>query len=429
MAGAPLGSVPDSGNDNPGRYAWFVFAVIAALGFVDWLVRQIVVGILPELKAQWQLSDSEIGLLAAIVPIMVSAAMLPLALVIDQWSRVKTIFLMAVLWSIATIACGFATTYGQLLAARAFIGLGEAAYGPAGFALLAWYFPLRLRSTVIGGALVAAALGNVLGIALGGTLAQSWGWQNTFIAAGVVSLIVSLFALTIKDYPTTPLASGGSAKGNVLYAMRALLRSPTVNLTYLGSASLLFVMSALVTWLPTYLGRFYDMSIAEASQTGAIGVALTAAGAVLWGQVADRWGMRNPRGRLWVPATGALGCALVLVLALVLADVGTSRLVLLMAVFFLTAVVMGPVNTVVMDVVEPGLRASASALVGLAQNLLGLASGPMVVGFLADIYGLEAALLALPVVAMISFGFFMLASRTYPRERERVHADLSRLSS
>ena len=266
MAGAPLGTVPDSGNDNPGRYAWFVFAVIAALGFVDWLVRQIVVGILPELKAQWQLSDSEIGLLAAMVPIMVSAAMLPLALVIDQWSRVKTIFLMAVLWSMATIACGFATTYGQLLAARAFIGLGEAAYGPAGFALLAWYFPLRLRSTVIGGALVAAALGNVLGIALGGTLAQSWGWQNTFIAAGVVSLIVSLFALTIKDYPTTPLASGGSAKGNVLYAMRALLRSPTVNLTYLGSASLLFVMSALVTWLPTYLGRFYGMSIAEASQ-------------------------------------------------------------------------------------------------------------------------------------------------------------------
>lgn len=421
MAGAVLGNVPDSGHDKPGAYAWLVFAIIAALGFVDWLVRQIVIGILPQLKLEWQLSDSKIGLLAAIVPIMVSLAMLPLALVIDQWSRVKTIFLMALIWSLATVACGFATSYNQLLVARAFIGLGEAAYGPAGFALLAWYFPLRLRSTVIGGVLVVAALGNVMGIALGGTLAQQWGWQNTFIAAGCLSLIVSLFALTIKDYPTAPLASGGSAAAKITYAMRTLLRSPTVNLTYLGSASLLFIMSALVTWLPTYLGRFYGYTIAHASQTGAVGVALTAIGAVLWGQAADRWGVRNARGRLWVPAIGALSCAMVLLAALTLFNIGSGRLILLLAVFFFAAVVMGPVNTVVMDVIEPGLRASASALVGLAQNLLGLAAGPIVVGLLADLYGLEAALLVLPVFAVMSFVFFMLASRTYPGERAVIH--------
>lgn len=404
----------------PDRYAWLVFAIIAALGLVDWLVRQIVVGILPQLKTEWQLSDGEVGLLAAIVPIMVSAAMLPLALVIDRWSRVKTIFMMALVWSIATIACGFANSYSQLLVARAFIGLGEAAYGPAGFALLAWYFPLRLRSTVIGGALVAGALGNVLGIALGGTLAQCWGWQNTFIAAGCVSLVVSLMALAIRDYPTSPLASDRSS-GSIAYATRTLLRSPTVNLTYLGSASLLFVMSALVTWLPTYLGRYHGMDIAKAAQTGAIGVALTALGAVLWGQVADRWGMRNPRGRLLVPAGGAAGCVLVLLIGLLAFEPDTGRLAFLLAVFFLTAVVMGPVNTVVMDVIEPGLRASSSALVGLAQNLLGLASGPMVVGLLADRFGLAQALLALPLAAAISCLLFVLASRVYPAERERVH--------
>ncbi len=420
MAASPPVSLPERDGQAAGAYAWFVFLVIAALGFTDWVVRQIVVGIFPLLQADWSLSDSEIGALSAVVPLMVGVMMMPVALLVDRWSRVKTIFLMALLWSLAMIACGIAANYEQLLLARAFIGLGEAAYGPAGFALLAWYFPMRMRSTVIGGVLVVCSLGNVLGVGMGGTLAEQWGWRDVFLAIGVVSLLVSFAALAIRDYPTPALpprpAEGGRARQNAA----ALLGSPTVVLTCLGSASLLFVMSALVTWLPSLLFRDYGMTAAEAARTGGLGVGFTAIGAVVWAQLADRWGQVRTQGRLFVPAIGAMGSVALLCCALLLMQPGSLQLAVVVGVFFFTAAVMGPVNTVVMDVVDPGLRATATALVGVAQNLLGLAAGPLVVGWLSARVGLAPALLVLPVAAACSCVFFLLASRRYPRE-QRVH--------
>ncbi len=413
----PPAGLPGRDGQEVGAYAWFVFVVIAALGFTDWVVRQIVIGIFPLLQADWRLTDSEIGALAAVVPLMVGAMMMPVALLVDRWSRVKTIFLMALVWSLAMIACGIAANYEQLLLARAFIGLGEAAYGPAGFALLAWYFPMRMRSTVIGGVLVACALGNVLGVSMGGALAERWGWREVFLAVGVLSLLVSFAALGIRDYPTPALPSRPAGRGRARQIAAALLGSPTVVLTCLGSASLLFVMSALVTWLPSLLFRDHGMTAAEAARTGGLGVGLTAIGALIWAQAADRWGIVRPQGRLFVPAIGAVGSVLLLCCALLLMQPGGMQLALLIGVFFFTAAVMGPVNTVVMDVVEPGLRATATALVGVAQNLLGLAAGPLVVGWLSGRSGLAAALLVLPVAALCSCGLFLLAGRHYVREQ------------
>ncbi len=417
MAALPPASLSEQDGQQAGVYAWFVFLVIAALGFTDWVVRQIVVGIFPVLQADWRLTDSEIGALSAVVPLMVGVMMMPVALLVDRWSRVKTIFCMALLWSLAMIACGIAASYEQLLLARAFIGLGEAAYGPAGFALLAWYFPMRMRSTVIGGVLVACSLGNVLGVGMGGTLAEQWGWRDVFIAVGAVSLLVSFAALGIRDYPTPALPPTPAEGGRARQIAVALLGSPTVVLTCLGSASLLFVMSALVTWLPSLLFRDYGMTAAEAAKTGGLGVGLTAVGAVVWAQIADRWGLVRLQGRLFVPAIGAAGSTLLLCCAFLLMQPDTLQLVVVIGVFFFTAAVMGPVNTVVMDVVEPGLRATATALVGVAQNLIGLAAGPLVVGWLSGSVGLASALLVLPLAATCSATFFLLASRHYARER------------
>src|SRR6187401_459347 len=139
----------------PRRYAWTVFAIVFALMVVDYVDRQVVVSMFPYLKAQWTLSDGQLGGLVSIVSIMVALGTIPLSLLADRWSRVKSIFLMALVWSIATIACAYAASYSQLLATRAAVGVGEAAYGTVGAALLASLFPLRMRSTVIGAFLAA----------------------------------------------------------------------------------------------------------------------------------------------------------------------------------------------------------------------------------------------------------------------------------
>jgi MFS family permease len=152
-------TISRSEDGGPGLYGWMVFAIIFLLGFLDFAVRQMVVGIFPLLKVDWGLDDKSIGALAAIVPIAVGLSVIPMSLLIDRWSRVKAIFLMALAWSLATIACGLATSFPQLMAARLVVGLGEAAYGPAGFALIAYYFPSRLRATAISGILIGATMG------------------------------------------------------------------------------------------------------------------------------------------------------------------------------------------------------------------------------------------------------------------------------
>ena len=116
----------------PRRYAWSVFAILFALMVVDYVDRQVVVSMFSHLKAQWDLSDSQLGGLVSIVSVTVALGAVPLSLLADRWSRVKSIFLMALVWSLATIACAFAASYAQLLGARGVVGLGEAAYGTVG---------------------------------------------------------------------------------------------------------------------------------------------------------------------------------------------------------------------------------------------------------------------------------------------------------
>src|SRR4051794_2084751 len=130
------------------RYAWTTFGILGLLMVMDYVDRQIIVSMFPHLKAQWQLSDGQLGSLVSIVSIVVALGTVPLSLLADRWSRVKSIVVMALVWSCATIACSFARDYGHLLVARGLVGLGEAAYGSAGVALLASIFPSRLRSTV-----------------------------------------------------------------------------------------------------------------------------------------------------------------------------------------------------------------------------------------------------------------------------------------
>src|SRR6185436_533464 len=123
------------------RQAWFAFAMTIALMMFDYVDRQIIVSLFPHMKRDWGLSDTQLGALVSIVSVTIALGALPVALLADRTSRVKSIVVMATLWSLSTISCMFTRSYGQLLAARALVGLGEAGYGSAGAALIASHFP------------------------------------------------------------------------------------------------------------------------------------------------------------------------------------------------------------------------------------------------------------------------------------------------
>jgi MFS family permease len=188
------------------RSAWIAFALTFGLMMSDYISRQVLLAVFPYLKAEWGLSDTQLGSLVSVVALAVGVLTIPISFAADRWGRVKSIAVMACLWSLATIACGLATNYGQMFAARTAIGIGEAAYATAGGAILMHAFPQRLRSTVMGFFLAAALFGSVIGVAFGGVVAARIGWQWAFFAVGIPGLLLAfLYPVLVRDYETVTL--------------------------------------------------------------------------------------------------------------------------------------------------------------------------------------------------------------------------------
>src|SRR6478672_7125655 len=195
------------------RQAWFAFAMTIGLMLFDYIDRQVIVSLFPYMKADWSLSDKQLGALVSALSIVLAACALPVSLVADRVSRVKSIVTMATLWSLASISCMFTRNYSSLLVARAAVGVGEAGYGAVGAALIATHFPDRMRSALLGSFMAAASVGSVPGVALGGVVAARWGWQAAFGVVGIPGLVVSLLDFKVRDYQTVNVATQNQGAG------------------------------------------------------------------------------------------------------------------------------------------------------------------------------------------------------------------------
>jgi MFS transporter, Spinster family, sphingosine-1-phosphate transporter len=405
------------------RQAWFAFAMTIGLMMVDYLDRQVIVSLFPHIKAQWGLSDKQLGALVSIVSVTVALAGMPIALLADRWSRVRSIVVMATVWSVATIACLFTRNYGQLMAARAVVGLGEAGYGSVGAALIASLFPERMRAALLAALFASASVGSVLGVMLGGIIAARWGWQAAFGVVGVPGLVLALAYLKVRDYGTVSLGSEQPASkpagGAAAFAVKSLARSRTIRWVCLGAAAQLIVVSSIWAWLPSFLNRYHGIAPADAGVRAALVVLIGAAGSMLWGVVVDRISTGRSRRKMYVMA--GLCIVTLLVLMPTFAATGTvlsgrAQFMLIALGGFMMTCTVGPVSAIVIDVTHAGLRATGASVLSLFQNLLGLAAGPVITGALSDILGLDAALTVIPAFGAIAALLFMKASRSYEAE-------------
>lgn len=406
--------------------AWFAFVMTLALMIMDYVDRQVIVSLFPHMKKEWGLSDAQLGSLVSVVSVTVAMGALPVALFADRVSRVRSIAVMAVLWSSATISCMFTRSYGGLLAARAAVGLGEAGYGSVGAALIASHFPERMRGALLAGFFASASVGSVLGVVLGGAIAARWGWQAAFGVVGIPGLVLAILYLFVKDYKTVPLTptleqatrSTGAVASHI---WRALSRSVTMRWVCAGAAAQLVVVSAIWSWMPSFLNRVHGLTPEQAAMRAALVVLCGAAGAVVWGAVADRAGRTHGEKRLHVMALLCLVTLGVLATAFTAgAALGPQAQYALIALGgFLMTCTVGPVSAIVIDVIHPGVRSTGSSVLALVQNLFGLALGPVITGALSDSMGLAQALSIMPAFGVLAALAFLRASRTYEADRQR----------
>lgn len=403
-----------AGKEKVPAYAWLVFALTFGLLISDYMARQVLNAVFPLLKGEWVLTDGQLGFLAGVVALMVGILTCPISLFADRVGRVKSIALMAVLWSIATLLCGLARNYEEMLAARVLVGVGEAAYGSVGIAVIISVFPKHMRATLTGAFMAGGLAGQVLGVAVGGLVAAAHGWRMAFLAIGAGGLLLALaYPLIVRE----SRLNGGEKpeKSQVtLKSLRSLFAGTQLQCAYVGSGLSLLAAAALPAWLPTYFVRYYDLPLDKAAQLAALFLAIGGAGMVVCGAISDRF-VSSSSQRALLSVGYCLGCAFMITLAMNLGP-GTPQLVLLGAGMFLAAACAGPAGAMVANLTPAALHGTAFAVLTLANNAFGLAPGPILTGWLADRIGLLGAMQWLPFASLAAAGVFLIAARSNSAE-------------
>jgi MFS family permease len=385
----------------------------------DYLSRQVMNAIFPYLKADWNLSDTQLGSLVSVVALVVGLFTFPISLIADRVGRVRSATAMAVVWGLATIACGLAGNFTAMFIARALVGLGEAGYGSAGGAILTSVFPRRLHGTVMGAFLAASLFGSVLGVVLGGVLAKHIGWSMTFIVVGAGGLVLAgVFPFAVKEPPSH--RAEGEAPMPFRRVVYELFRFRTVWLTYLGSGFQMFLLGTIMAWSPSYLNRYYALDPADAAVRAGLLVLISGIGMTLGGVLADRLSTVRPENRLRVSGAYALSSGGILLVAFLLPP-GPLQFALIGFGLLCGSGFAGPAGAVVGEITHASIRATVFATLTLANNLLGLAPGPFITGLIADSAGLDVALRIIPAMSLVAGGCFFLAARHYASDRPIYH--------
>src|SRR4051812_29097236 len=409
-------------------FPWVVFTLTFALLLSDYMSRQVLSSVFPFLKLEWALSDTQLGGLVSVVSLTVAALAVPLSLLGDRWGRVKSIVLMASIWSLATLGSAIAANYEQLMLARVFIGVGEAAYGSVGLAVVLAVFPVYRRASLTGTFLAGGSFGSVLGVALGGALAVQIGWRWTFAAMAIVGLVlVVLYRLLISDKKLDQYRVDDAADGEPVSRpgerakLRTLFSTPSVIAAYIGSGLQLFIAGSLFAWLPSYVGRAYGLAPDKAAGIAAIAILLMGTGMIICGAVTDRLA-RTVAIRKWTTAIVYTTASLVFLgIGFFLPHGGVQLLLLAIGVFF-AAGTAGPAGAMVTNLTHESIRATALGTLSVANNLLGLAAGSLVTGILADRFGLVGAMKIVPIVAVGALIALLIGRRYYVRSLAKVNA-------
>lgn len=436
MSGAGInGRAPDSDGhqDAPGRIigsrGW-ILGVLTSIYLVNFIDRQILAILLPQVKAEFNLSDSVLGLLVGPTFALFYATMgLPLALLADRVNRRRLIAASLALFSAMTIACGLVVQFWQLAVARILTGVGEAGTGPASQTMITDLYPPEQRGRAQAIYATGANLGVLVAFAAGGAIAEAWGWRTAFIIAGLPGLVLTVVLLTTVRDPKR----GDSDRGNLAMpvapaqatpqappfgaVMRQLWQSRAFRYTALGACSTCFTAYALSSFFPLFLSRSHGMS------TSQIGVAMALIMGVCGGlatytagYLADRFGRKDQRWYAWIPALAALAPLPLAPICFLAQDTGVA-LAAAIVPLSLTAAFIGPTITVVQRLVPLRSRATAVATLILIDNIVGLGLGPQFVGLASDLWkpalgedSLRYAMLAATAGSAVSvFGFVMAA--------------------
>ena len=391
----------------------------------DYIDREVISSLLPFLKKDLGITDTQAGSLASAIYLSIVFLTFPVSILVDRWSRKRSVGVMVMLWSIATGLAAFIRTFPQLLLTRLGVGVGEAGYAPGGTAMISAMYPIEKRSRMTGLWNASIPVGSAIGIGLGGVIATHWGWKHAFGIVAIPGFIIGvLFFFFARDYRTVKLERPATErraarKMRFWEIVRDFLRTPSLLLTYLAFAGNTFLTSAYLTWLPSYFVRTHNIAGGPAGLIASAIMFLAIVGALVGGFLVDAWRKKRPNARPLFAGLSTLLSAVLWFLAFG-AFAGTAQYIVMAIAAMCTLLYLSGASAVTQDVVHPGLWAISYAICVIVQNAIGSSTGPFVVGMVSDKFGLSAAMLAVPIASVLAGLLFLLAAVFYRKDLDKV---------
>lgn len=394
--------------------------VVHVLAHVD---RNMLLAFSPQITRDLALGNAQYGFLAGAVWVLSFGVMaVVMGSLADRHSRTKVMAFGIALWSLCTGASGAAQTFEQMVAARFLVASGEAALVPAAVSLLVELFASARRGGAVGVFFMGIPLGIGTSFLLAGTLGATQGWRGTFVALGVLGLVISVPLLLLRDERAAPeegAAAGGAPIGPQLRRVLALLREQPRVLHTIAGFVLVHMVFAGLAFAQLWLVRERGFEAAAvARQIGVLQLAFGAAGSLAGGWLGDRLARRLPGGHAGFLVLLVLLCG-PLMLAHRFAAPGSALFYAgLCAGFFMPLAAYGPANALIQGLTPDRMRSTVTGLTMLLINVFAIAIGNLAVGAVSDRLAaggsaqpLTLVLLATDALAIASVVFFALAAR------------------
>ncbi|MCI0412223.1 MFS transporter [bacterium] len=388
------------------RMKVFTIVVLTSINLVNYLDRFIISALLPFIKEDMQITDAQLGLLHTSFTIGYLASSPALGLLGDRMSRKWLASMCVFLWSIATALSGRAHSYASLQTVRALVGIGEAGYGPVAPTLISDSYSEAVRSRMLSIYYIGTPLGSAIGIILGGTWGQHFGWRTAFLVAAIPGLLLAVLALFIKE----PDRSADAIRTpSIAETLRYLIKTPSYIYNVAGTTALTFAVGGLAYWFPTFLSRVRGWEVSQATQLfGSTTVVAGIAGTMFGGFLADIWHAKNRKAYFLISAIGMLLATPMAAASILIESKAWAFPFVFLTVFFLFFNT-GPLNAAIISVVHPRMRATGMALNILFIHLLGDAISPVLIGRISDItdsliLGMLVGTIAIPIGGLILIG-------------------------
>jgi predicted MFS family arabinose efflux permease len=414
------------------RFTLWVLLVVYVFNFID---RQIVNILAEPIARDLRLSDTQIGLMTGLAfALFYTVLGIPIARLADRQttSRPKLIAVALGLWSAMTALCGLAQNFWQLLLARIGVGVGEAGCTPPAHSLISDIVPPEKRASALAFYSLGIPIGTLLGMVIGGTLADRVGWREAFVIVGLPGVALALVVwFLLKDPRRADAAAIARAQSQPAalplgQAVGEIMRSRAFLLLLLAGSTAAFLAYGKVTWTTIFFQRTHDLT---PGQVGLWFGLINGAGGILgtWGggYLADRFGAKNRRHVLSAPAIG-MALAVPVALLAYQAPSWPLALVLLFVPTVFNTFYYGPTASAAQGLVPLRARAIAAAMLLFVQNLIGLGLGPLFFGMLSDwlqpTYGADSVryvLYGAAVLGLVPAFFFWRCSLHLDAELDR----------